>query len=117
MGAMCTGGPWWQVEEYTRAAKTVMIIEDSNHKKDVVLANLRAYHKFVTPGSFFLVQDTYVDQFGQGSHGPHGAVREFLASEGKDLFVIDRGREYFLFSQHSNGWLYRKEGQPAAADG
>ena len=85
-----------------------MVIEDSNHQKQVVRANLRAYHKFVTPGSFFLVQDTKLDRFGSGSHGPHGALREFLEAEGKGLFVIDKGREYFLFSRHSNGWLYRK---------
>ena len=36
----------------------MLVIEDSNHQEAVVAENLAAYHEFVTPGSYFVVQDT-----------------------------------------------------------
>ena len=44
--------------EAAAQASTVLVIEDSDHKYDHVKDNLDAYATFVTPGSYFIVQDT-----------------------------------------------------------
>ncbi len=86
----------------------VLVMEDSNHQLDVVRANVWAYAPFVTPDSFLIVQDTRAGRFA----GPSEATREWLRGPGKGSFVRDRRPEYFLFSQHSGGFLRRvREGE------
>lgn len=80
----------------------VMVIEDSNHQYSVVKENLRAFADVVSPGAYFIVQDTRTGRQPVG-RGPTKAIREFLqTSQG---FVRDRRPEYLLFSQHSGGFL------------
>jgi cephalosporin hydroxylase len=82
----------------------VLVVEDSNHAYAVVRANLWAYWAFVTPGSYLIVQDTRLGRYG----GVARAISEFLTTgPGKGRFVRDRRPEYFLFSQHSGGFLRR----------
>ena len=81
----------------------VLVMEDSNHEYANVRANIWAYHKFVTPGSYLIVQDTRLGRY----TGVTRAVAEFLAGPGKSLFVRDRRPEYFLYSQHAGGFLRR----------
>ena len=83
------------------AAAPVMVIEDSNHGVGEVSANLRAYGDLVTPGQFFVVQDTKIDRIAKA--GPAATVRAFLAED--STFEIDRRPEYFVYSQHSGGFL------------
>lgn len=91
-------------EAFVSRAKTVMVIEDSTHEYKTVLSNIKAYGKYVTPGSYMLVQDTRC-----GRWKPADAVEQFLQEpEGKD-FSVDPRWEYMVFSQHSGGFL-RKSG-------
>jgi cephalosporin hydroxylase len=83
-------------------AKTVLIIEDSNHLLDSVSNNLHAYYDLVTPGSYFVVQDTRL-------RGPWQAIKKFLDSTNGTCYDIDKRWEYFLFSQHFDGFLRRRE--------
>ena len=46
-----------RVESEVRDGETVMVLLDSNHEKEHVLAELRAYAGLVTPGSYFVVMD------------------------------------------------------------
>ena len=66
----------------------VMVVLDSNHTHDHVLAELRLYSPFVTSGSYIVVFDTVVEELPSGmfpdrpwDHGdnPYTAVRQFLA--------------------------------------
>jgi len=82
--------------------------QDSNHALEVVRANLAAYQHLVTPGSYFVVQDTKLDRLG-GAGGPRRATDEFLASPLGRRFERDRRFEYFVYSQHSGGFLRRRE--------
>ena len=91
-------------EAFVAKATKVLVIEDSDHQKSTVAANLAAYHRFVTPGSYFIVQDTRI-----GS--AKGAVKEFLA--GQSSFVADRRPEYYFITQHWGGYLYKRR---AASD-
>jgi len=99
-----------QVAERAKGAGTVLVVLDSDHSRDHVLAELRAYAPLVTPGSYLVVEDTNInghpvyEAFGPG---PMEAVQDFLKE--RDDFEVDRSREKFLFSFNPGGWL-RKRG-------
>ena len=99
-----------QVAERAEGADTVLVVLDSDHSRDHVLAELRAYAPLVTPGSYLVVEDTNInghpvyEAFGPG---PMEAVQDFLKE--RDDFEVDRSREKFLFSFNPGGWL-RKRG-------
>jgi cephalosporin hydroxylase len=98
-----------QVAERAREADTVLVVLDSDHRRDHVLAELRAYAPLVTPGSYLVVEDTNInghpvyEAFGPG---PMEAVQDFLSE--CDDFEIDRSREKFLFTFNPGGWLRRR---------
>jgi cephalosporin hydroxylase len=99
-----------QVAERAERAGPVLVVLDSDHSRDHVLAELRAYAPLVTPGSYLVVEDTNInghpvyEAFGPG---PMEAVQDFLKE--RDDFEVDRSREKFLFSFNPGGWL-RKRG-------
>jgi cephalosporin hydroxylase len=90
-------------------AKRVLVMEDSTHEKPVVLTNLKAYGRFVTPGSYLIVQDTRC-----GRWKPADAVEEFLTLPEGSAFTVDPRWEYMVFSQHNGGFL-RKAGAAGPA--
>jgi cephalosporin hydroxylase len=102
-----------RVAERAAGAGTVLVVLDSDHRRDHVLAELRAYAPLVTPGSYLVVEDTNVnghpvyEAFGPG---PMEAVQDFLKE--RDDFEVDRSREKFLFTFNPGGWL-RKLGDQA----
>ncbi|HKA16254.1 MAG TPA: CmcI family methyltransferase [Myxococcota bacterium] len=96
------------VERAISGARAVLVLLDSDHSYENVLAELRAYQRFVTPGSYFVVEDGNVGghpvarEFGAG---PLEAVRAFLAEN--DAFEIDRAREKFYLTFNPSGYLRR----------
>ena len=95
------------------AGLPVLVMEDSDHREEHVAANMQAYAGLVTVGSYMVVQDT---RFGRGvGTGPSRAIARFLeaqqalpAATREWTFKRDRSPEYFLFSQHSGGFLQRR---------
>ncbi len=87
----------------------VVVILDSDHTKDHVLAEMKAYGPLVTKGSYLIVEDTNINghpvlpDFGPG---PWEAVEEFL--QGNDQFVVDRSREKLLMTFNPMGYLRRQ---------
>lgn len=99
------------VEQVRRAVAEddrVLVLLDSDHSKDHVLAELRAYSGFVTAGSYLIVEDTNI-----GGHpvstdagpGPMEAVDEFLAEN--RTFAIDESKEKFFLTFNPRGYLRR----------
>jgi cephalosporin hydroxylase len=92
------------------AAQVVMVILDSDHRKDHVLQELRLYHPFVTKGSYLIVEDTDINghpvypEFGPG---PWEAVRDFLAGN-EDFFIDEATNNNQILTLHPNGFLKRK---------
>jgi cephalosporin hydroxylase len=86
----------------------VLVILDSDHHKDHVLAELNAYAPMINVGSYLIVQDTSINghpvlkRYGPG---PMEAVDEFLTANKQ--FEPDRSRERFLFTMHPKGYLKR----------
>ena len=96
-----------RIAERVKGAK-VMVTLDSDHHMTHVLNELRLYSKFVSPGSYLIVQDTSHNghplktAYGKG---PMEALMEFL-KENKD-FERDQSREKFLLTFHPGGYLKR----------
>lgn len=86
-----------QVAAHARGCNRVLVVLDSNHTHEHVLAELRAYSPLVTKGSYLVVFDTVVEDmpkrlfpdrpWGPGDN-PKTAVREFL--KGNTRFAVDR---------------------------
>jgi cephalosporin hydroxylase len=95
-----------QVQAVAARAGSVMAILDSDHSREHVLAELRAYGDLVTPGNYLVVEDTNL-----GGHpiwpdfgpGPMAAAREFLAE--RTDFALDPQREKFGLTFNPNGFL------------
>lgn len=91
----------------------IMVVLDSNHEKFHVLAELRAYEKYVAAGSYLVVLDAIVDEmpesFSDGrpwgpGRGPKAAVHEFLRESKR--FEIDRSfPDKLLITTAPDGFL------------
>ena len=96
------------VEPLVSPGDTVIVILDSDHHKNHVLSELQIYSRFVSLGSYLIVEDTNLNGhpvwpgFGPG---PMEAVNEFM--KGTDQFVIDRSREKFYMTFNPGGYLKR----------
>jgi cephalosporin hydroxylase len=89
--------------------KRTLVILDSNHEKNHVLAELRAYAPFVHVGGYLIAEDTLNDVMGfhpVPNEGPKAAAEAFLREN--DDFVVDRRwGERYLLSLSPNGFLHR----------
>lgn len=86
----------------------VLVTLDSLHTKHHVLTEMRLYSRFVSVGSYLIVQDTNLNGHPVRSNfgpGPMEAVEEFL--EENDNFVIDRSKEKYFLTFYPSGWLKR----------
>jgi len=92
------------------SGRTGLVIHDGDHSREHVLADLRAYAKFVSVGGYFIVEDTIIDLFragdGLGSvNGPLGAVEQFVREDPR--FRIDPSCEKFVLTFNPHGYLKR----------
>jgi cephalosporin hydroxylase len=88
--------------------RKVLVILDSDHSKDHVLAEMKAYAPLVSVGSYLIVQDTNINGhpvFTNFGPGPMEAVQEFLASN--QQFKPDSNAERLMFTMHPKGYLKR----------
>jgi cephalosporin hydroxylase len=81
--------------------ETVLIIADSDHSQQHAYAELLAYCHLVTPGSYFIMEDTNIPV-----DGPNAAVASFLAEHTE--FEPDLGMQKFLLTFNPGGFLRRK---------
>jgi cephalosporin hydroxylase len=96
-----------RVRDSVERDERVMVVLDSRHHRDHVIAELRAYAPLVTTGNYLIVEDTNVNSWRQEFEpGPLEAVREYLEEDGS--FEIDRGREKFMMTFNPNGYLLKR---------
>jgi cephalosporin hydroxylase len=89
--------------------KVILVMDDSNHLTEIVKGNIETYAKYVTPGSYLIVQDMKMERlYSNPKTSPPRAVREFLSSPLGQEFEIDRTFEYYFYTQHAKGFLKRK---------
>jgi len=91
-----------------RPGEQVMVILDSDHHKDHVLSELRAYAPMVSNGHYLIVEDTNINGnpvLAAYGPGPREAVEEFLGE--RDDFVVDSSREKYFLTFNPGGFLKR----------
>ncbi len=94
-----------KIEKYTKDKK-ILVILDSNHRKEHVLKEMEFYGRLVSKNSYLIVEDTNINGhpvFSGFGPGPWEAVEEFL-KKNKD-FIINREREKFLLTFNPRGYL------------
>jgi cephalosporin hydroxylase len=109
-GSSTSNGILRQVRRRAEGASRVLVILDSGHAKEYVLAELHAYAPLVTTGSYLIVEDTNLNGHPVDSDhgpGPAEAVAEFL--QGNDAFVRDESREKFMLTFNPGGYLKKRE--------
>jgi cephalosporin hydroxylase len=80
-----------QVEAQVAPGDTTLVLLDANHKKDHVLAELRAYAGLVTPGSYVVVADAIMERVVGAPrtepdwswNNPASAIEEFLEEDAR----------------------------------
>ena len=99
------------IEEVRRrvAGRRALVIADSDHEKNHVLAELRAYSEFVPVGGYLIAEDSINDVLGHHpvpNEGPQAAAKTFLAET--DSFVSDRRfAERYVLTLNPDGYLKR----------
>lgn len=91
--------------------KKVVVVLGSSHDEQQVLEELRLYAPLVSPGSYLVVRDTYVDGNSLGrrqERGPMSAVLTFLKTKQGSEFSQDRLRETMVLTFNRGGWLKKK---------
>lgn len=87
---------------------TALVVLDSDHRRDHVLAELRAYADLVPVGGHLIVEDTILNghpinpEFGPG---PMEAAEAFLAEDGR--FEVDARCEKLYMTFNRRGYLRR----------
>lgn len=105
-----------QVKEFAKGKQKVLVLLDSNHTHDHVLAELQAYANLTSVGSYCIVYDTIVEDmpadynwsprpWGKGNN-PKTAVWEFLKTNND--FEIDKSiQNKLLITVAPDGYLKR----------
>jgi len=85
-----------------------LVILDSDHREEHVLAELRAYQQFVAVGGYLVVEDTNINghpTYPEFGPGPMEALDAFLRET--DVFKPDSSCERFLMTMNPRGFLRR----------
>ena len=105
-GSSTSGEIVGKVQDLIKDREKVMVILDSNHKKEHVLDELIIYSKFVSKNSYLIVEDTHLNNhpvLPEYGHGPMEAVTAFLKVNND--FEVDRKREKYYLTFNPNGFL------------
>lgn len=100
-----------KVKAHIRPEHKVMVILDSDHKKNHVLKELEIYGQLVTPGCHLIVEDTNVNghpvEPGWGE-GPMEALQEWVQKDpNAQNFERDTNAQKFGLTFNPNGYLLR----------
>jgi len=104
-----------QVAAAIAGRESVLVVLDSNHTHEHVLAELELYSQFVTRGSYLIVFDTVVEHMPEGSYpdrpwgkgnNPMSAAKEFLSRN--QGFEVDHAiTDKLLITAAPGGYLKR----------
>jgi len=87
-------------------AKKVLVILDSDHSEQHVIKELELFSKYVSVGSYMIVEDSNLNghpTYSSHGPGPWEAVQQFIKKYKN--FEVDKNRERFLMTFNPNGYL------------
>lgn len=93
--------------------RPLLVIEDSDHQKDTVLAVLNFFDRWLLPGEYIIVEDGIVTQLGiadQFEGGPQAALALFLDQHAEDYEIDTRYCDFYgkNVTYAVNGYLRRR---------
>jgi cephalosporin hydroxylase len=95
-------------------AHPLLVVEDSSHLYDDVLAVLEFFNGHLSAGDYVVVEDGNLSQFSHPMYerfedGPNRAVAEFLTRHGGEYAIDTELCDYFGYNvtYNPNGWLRR----------
>lgn len=94
------------IQKLVNDASSVMVILDSDHHHLHKLKEIKLYSRFVTPGSYLIVEDSCFDEYPawpEYGPGPAIAIQDFIS--GNPKFEIDRSLERHMISFSPKGFL------------
>jgi cephalosporin hydroxylase len=97
-----------QVERAIGGEGPVLVLLDSDHSETHVRQELEVYHRFVSVGSYLVVEDTNLNGHPvepEHGPGPWEAVQGFLSTH--DAFAHDAEMDKFLLSFNPRSYLKR----------
>jgi cephalosporin hydroxylase len=97
-----------QIRNAAQGARRVMVVLDSDHRKEHVLQELQTYAPLVTIGDYLVVEDTSINgnpTYPDFGPGPMEATEEFLKIN--THFKRDLSRQKFGLTFNPGGWLRR----------
>ena len=105
-----------KVLKHVENKKCIMVILDSLHSHEHVLEELKIYAPLVTPGSYVILPDTFIEFFPKGyySHNrpwdvgnnPYTAMKAFL-TENKNFLIDKELNNKAMISETVDGYLRR----------
>jgi len=111
-----------RVAELAPVGANCLVVEDAAHTRATTSAALAAFHRFVSPGGFFVVEDGCVDidsmRLRRGlirrrAAWPRGvlpAIDDWLRTPAGSGFVRRRDLELYGMTCHPGGFLQRRTG-------
>jgi len=97
-----------QISGRIKAHHKVLVILDSDHARDYVILELRAYAPMVTIGSYLIVEDTNINGHPaciEHGPGPTEAIALFMKEDRR--FIVDSSVEKLLLTFNPAGYLKR----------
>lgn len=104
-----------QVRTIASQYRRVMVVLDSLHTHEHVIAELRTYSEFVSEGCYLILPDTFIEYFPPGyfsnrpwdvGNNPMTALTQFLA-ESRDFEIDELMSSKALISEAPDGYLIR----------
>jgi len=95
-----------KVKARIQGKSPVLVILDSDHKKEHVLNELNIYGEIVTRGSYLIVEDSNINghpvkpEFGPG---PMEAVNEYMKNNSS--YIVDKTKEKYFLTFNPHGYL------------
>lgn len=108
LGSSASPATLAQVRRFIAPGERVMVILDSDHRRDHVLQELELYAPLVTQGCYLIVEDSNVNghpAWPDHGPGPMEAIEAFLPKHPE--FEVDLGRERFFMTLNPSGFLLR----------
>lgn len=103
------------ISEHIKENNKVLIIHDGSHKKEDIKKDFENYSKYVSVGSYFIIEDGVMDVFNWKDHRTSGhdcglvAATELIKQYGDLNWEIDKSREKYIITNNPNGFLRRKK--------
>ena len=97
------------ISKIIKEEHVVLVILDSDHNMPHVLEEMKIYSKFVTKGSYMIVEDSNINGhpiMPKWGPGPFEAIQKFLSEN--ESFEVDSNREKFYLSFNPSGYLKKK---------